>query len=391
MRIALLQQLSNRRGPFVTVSLDVSRDDESASREIERRWHDLCRTAAKAGAPGSLLDTIADLLLSTTGASGRVGRLVVADADGVALDLVLPGRPARDEVVYGPAPHLLPAYRALRTAVPYLLAEVDRAGADITVVDALGSSTDHVEVQGSHDVVHKVPGGQLSQRRMQARAEDSWAHNAAEVARELEGLIAARRPAIVLLAGDVVAVTEVLDAASGQLKELAVRLTSGGRARGASAGALAAEIQGVLADHLHAGRADLLDRYAQAEGRQQGAVQSLGDVVDAARRVQVEELLLHDDPTSTHQLWIGEEPIQLGLREEEVRALGASKPQRVRADTALIWALVNGDSGVTLLDPDQRELADGVGALLRWSDRSTPHDGVPSMPGHGDHTGAHHR
>ena len=318
MRIALLQQLSNRRGPFVTVSLDVSRDDESASREIERRWHDLCRTAAKAGAPGSLLDTIADLLLSTTGASGRVGRLVVADADGVALDLVLPGRPARDEVVYGPAPHLLPAYRALRTAVPYLLAEVDRAGADITVVDALGSSTDHVEVQGSHDVVHKVPGGQLSQRRMQARAEDSWAHNAAEVARELEGLIAARRPAIVLLAGDVVAVTEVLDAASGQLKELAVRLTSGGRARGASAGALAAEIQGVLADHLHAGRADLLDRYAQAEGRQQGAVQSLADVVDATRRVQVEELFLHDDPTSTHQLWIGEEPIQLGLREEEV-------------------------------------------------------------------------
>ena len=63
----------------------------------------------------------------------------------------------------------------------------------------------------------------------------------------------------------------------------------------------------------------------------------------------------------------------------------------MRADTALIWALVNGDSGVTLLDPDQRELADGVGALLRWSDRSTPHDGVPSMPGHGDHTGAHHR
>jgi hypothetical protein len=38
---------------------------------------------------------------------------------------------------------------------------------------------------------------------------------------------------------------------------------------------------------------------------------------------------------------------------------------------------------VTLLDPDGPALRNGIGAVLRWSDRSTPHDGVPSMPGHG--------
>ena len=37
-----------------------------------------------------------------------------------------------------------------------------------------------------------------------------------------------------------------------------------------------------------------------------------------------------------------------------------------------------------LLDLGSLEhLADGVGALLRWSDESTPRSRVPSMPGHG--------
>lgn len=391
MRIPLLQHLSNRRGPFVTVSIDITRTDESAAREIELRWQELRRSASTKGVAQNLLDAIGGTLLASTGLSGPHGRLVVADPDGIALDLVLPQRPVRNEVLYGPAPHLLPAFRALQGTIPYLLAEVDRTGADITVVDLLGTDADHLHVQGTHDVVHKVPGGQTSGRRMQGRAEDSWARNAAEVAKELDALVAHHRPSAVLLAGDVTAVGDVVDAAGGQLKELAVRLTSGGRASGASADALAAEVKSVLAEQKRAANSALLDRFNTAEGRQEAAVQSLDDVVDAARRVQIEELLLHDNPMSTLKLWVGDEPGQLGSREADVRALGATDPQQVRADIALVWALVYGDSGITLLDPDQRDLEDGVGALLRYADRSTPHDEIYSMPGHGTNKGAHHR
>jgi len=88
---------------------------------------------------------------------------------------------------------------------------------------------------------------------------------------------------------------------------------------------------------------------------------------------------------------VGDQPFELGVSADDVRSLGVSDPTRVRADTALVWAVVSADSGVTLLDPDQRDLADGVGALLRWSDRSTPHDAVPSMPGHGIEPGLPHR
>ena len=191
---------------------------------------------------------------------------------------------------------MLPAFRALAETVPYLLASIDRTGADITVVDALGASVDTVEVQGSHDVVHKVAGGQMSGRRIQARAEDSWERNAAEVARELEELISRHHPAVVLLDGDAVAVSHLLDAAGGRLKELAVRLKYGGRGSGASTKSRDAEIAGVLVGQRRAANAALMDRFGTEEGRQEAAVQGLESVVDAARRAQIGELLLHDDP-----------------------------------------------------------------------------------------------
>jgi hypothetical protein len=391
MRISPLQELSGRVGPFVSVAVDVSRNDETAARELADRWADLDRELAAAGAAEHLRKPIGEVVLEPTGRPGSVGRLLVADADGIALDLVLPSRPARDQAVYGPIPLLLPAFRALGDSLPYLLAEVDRTGADITVVNALGVNTDRLEVQGSHDVIHRVAGGQLSGKRLQHRAEDSWERNAAEVAGELEELIGKHRPAVVILDGDSVAVGHVIDAAGGRLRELAVRLKSGARADGASVTARDAEITGVLVQQRRSLRADLMDRFGIEEGRQQAAVQGLDSVVDAARRAQIQDLLLHDDPQSTHQVWVGSAPGQLGLTRDEVLTLGAAEPVKVRADNALVWAAINSDAGVTLLDPDDRALSDGIGALLRWSDLSTPHDAIPSMPGHGTNKGAHHR
>ena len=107
------------------------------------------------------------------------------------------------------------------------------------------------------------------------------------------------------------------------------------------------------------------------------------DVVAVARAGQIDELLLTDDPSSTNHLWVGDQPLALGQTESDVAALGSKRVRRTRADTALVWAVVRADAGVTLLDPDQSGLRDGIGAVLRWADRSTPHDAAPSMSGHG--------
>lgn len=382
MRIPTLQQLPSDAATYVTVCLDVTRTTESAGHEIEKRWDRLRRTLLDSGAAPELLDRMAGRVAAPTGRSGAAGRLVVCADDAVALDLVLPARPIRDEAVAGPAPHLVPVFRALADRVPYVLAEVDRTGADITVVDEWGTGAQET-VDGDHDVIHKVPGGGLSHRRIQARVEDSWARNAAEVAAELDRITARHRPATVLLGGDPVAVTDVLDTAGDAVTRIAGRLRSGHRADGASTESRDAEIAGEIVRIARARRAEWLDRFGTQEGRQAAAVQSLPDVVAAARAGQIAELLLADDPSSTHHLWVGDQPLALGETESEVRALGSPVGRRTRADTALVWAVVRADAGVTLLDPDQSGLRDGIGAVLRWSDRSTPHDAAPSMPGHG--------
>ena len=392
MRAAVLQQLSGRRGPFVSVSMDVSRNAETSARETELRWQGHERELLRRQAPPAMVELAGPAVLATTGRAGAVGRLVVVDPDGIALDLVLPQPPAREEAVIGPAPQLLPVFRALRDRSSYLLAEVDRTGADVVMVDAFGATEQDLEVHGSHDVVHRVPGGQTSQRRIQARAEDSWERNAAEIAGALDGLVSRHHPGVVFLAGDPVTVADLLTGAGRRLTRLAVVLRSGGRADGASAVARDQELRASLAVRQRAVRRDLLDRFGAAEGRQQDALQGFDDVVDAVRRAQVAELFLRDDPSSAARtLWVGGEPLQLAANRGEVVSMGFGQPVQTRADAALLWALVHSDAGITLLDPEDPDLADGVGALLRWSDRSTPHDGVPSMPGHGVHSSSHHR
>jgi hypothetical protein len=126
----------------------------------------------------------------------------------------------------------------------------------------------------------------------------------------------------------------------------------------------------------------VVDRFREAEGRQDVAVQGLSAVLDTLRRGQVEELLLHDDPTSPLKLWVGRAPGAVAERRSELEAMGEQDPQQVRAGAALVWAVLSTDAGITLVD-DRAQVAEGVAALLRWSDRSTPHDALPSMPGHG--------
>jgi hypothetical protein len=162
-----------------------------------------------------------------------------------------------------------------------------------------------------------------------------------------------------------------------------VRIDGGGRAAGLSAETVHDAVEKALARHLAERDGAVVDAFAGARGRQREAVQGLDSVVDVLRRAQVAQLLLHDDPTSDATLWVGDKPLEIGLTRAEVTALGVAHPVEVPASAALVWALLGSGSGITLVDPAQVRLTGGIGALLRWTDGSTPHDGAPSMPGHG--------
>jgi hypothetical protein len=402
MRMDWASGLSGTTGPYATVATDASRNEEDSARENQLRWEGHARRLTELGAPDDVVKALGDTVTAPTHRGGRHGRLTVATSDGVVLDLVLPGPPVRESSLWGPVPQLLPAARVLRDHLTYVLAEVDSAGGEIHVVTPWGEVTQ--DVQGDHDELHAVPGGGWSHRRYRSRVEDSIARNADEVARVLADVVRDTRPELVLLAGEPKSVSELLDGAPGEIRSRAVRLQRGSRAAKDGEGALDAEIAAVVAERLRQRRAEVLDRFAGGEARQDSAVQSLPDVVGALQRGQVDELLLVDDPSSDLTLWATGQPGQLALDRADLAAMGVADDAReVRADAAISWALAGTGAGITIFDaapedpalegdPDPASrpprLRDGIGAVLRWDDRSTPHDAAPSMPGHGEPAGA---
>jgi hypothetical protein len=94
-------------------------------------------------------------------------------------------------------------------------------------------------------------------------------------------------------------------------------------------------------------------------------------VVAALQRGQVDTVLLVDDPSSTAQLWIGPEPLQVSVDRGELEAMGVVDPQQIRADAALVRAIVCSDAALVFAAPDEVLADGGVAALLRYADAGT--------------------
>ena len=277
-----------------------------------------------------------------------------------------------------------PAVRALSSSVSHVVVRIDRTGADIELHCGIdGPEGVVVKVEGDHDDLTQVKTGGTAQGRFEARIQDSWEHNAVSVAEELDRIVRAHKPQVVLLAGEEHTASYLESHASPELRHVLVRSSVGGRAEGASDQVLREATAATLAATRAEVEARVVGRYEEQTGRAEAASEGLEPVVDVLQRAQVEELLLVEGREHDQELWVGEDGLQLGVTRDDVEALGAAEPQLVPADDALIWAAVCSRAGVTLLDPAQANPADGVGALLRWSDESTPRSRFPSMPGHG--------
>ncbi len=385
MKLEALKALIAHDGPLTTVSMDVTRGDEVGDRDLRNRWQSLRRSLEAQGAPPSTLDAVADLVVRPTHVPGPHGRLLVVgetpDGLEVVLDRVLAAAPPRDEAVHGAVPPLLPAAQAVDEAVRYLLVEVDRSGADLTwsgVELPAEEISDHVE--GGHDLVHKVRTGDWwHSRRTAARIEDSWERNAQVVAAELDRVVLAHRPEIVLLTGDVRAVAMIRDAVGHAVAEILVEVPGGSRADGVKEDVFAARLHEVVDGYRARRRLTVLDRLREGLGRGDGAVTELGDVVEVLRRGQVSDLVIATDGTPAiagRMLWVGPGALELATRRSELAGLGVADGDmhEMRADVAVLRAAVAQDSGVTFDLTGAVHLVDGVGAVLRWSDPATPHE-----------------
>ena len=389
MELHWLKPLLGRPAPFVTVHLDATRADASGDEEVAGRWRALRRELERAGATSRVLDAIEGRVTRPTGVVGPHGRVVIADAADVVVDRVLREPPARSTAVLDAVPVLLPAVRAADELTRYVLVEIDRQGADLTWSDGTGVRDGRREVvDGDHDVLHKVRegGSGRQQRRVQTRAEDSWERNAETVATDLDRQVAERGPEVVVVTGDVRAVALLCEAVGTRVRELIVEVPGGSRSDGVNQPAFDLRVAEVLRAH-RARRSDaVLDRFRGELGRANAAVTAVEDVVPVLQRGQVAELVLHealtlpDSALAGRTLWVGPEPLQIAMSEGDLASLGVDSGARtMRADAALVRAALGQDAGLTIATDGSVDLVDGIGALLRWSDDSTPSEAVPSQ------------
>lgn len=372
MHLDWLRPLTHVEGPYATATLDASRIDPATSDRPEEIWATGRRHLEQLGASAATLDAMEESALGPTGRGGELTRVVCGASGRLLLDLTFAGRPVRQKTSFSAAPHLMPLLRGLDAQEPYAVVRVDRAGADIELVAITGTVLEGIDVTGEHDVIRKVSLGGTGERRIQARAEDSWKHNAGEVAHALDSLVRREKPAVVFVAGDERAMGLLEEQASPDARERIVRLATGGRAKGVSREAEAEAIDAELARHRETRQQQLRDDYEAARATTGRAVDGLAAVVEAIRKAQVETLLIRDDPSSDQTLQVGEGATLIGLTTADARQAGGAEPTTDRADAVLLWSLA-ATGGAACLADASLDLRDGVGAILRWDDDSTSH------------------
>jgi hypothetical protein len=410
MKIDWLKPLVGRPGPFATVYLDATPSAEAGDRDVANRWRAVRRSLERQSAPGDVLDELEAAVLRPTRAAGAHGRVLIASGGGVAVDRVLRNPPAVATGVWLPVPVLLQAALAADEAVDAWCVAVDRSGADFWPCDAGGRASGAREsFTGPDDEVSKTSSPGTKRATIESRAEDSWGRNAEAVAAEIDRRVAERNPELVVLTGDVRAVKLVRAALGQEAARRTVEVAGGGRGPGVRAADFAASVEDALDSYRERRREVVLAEYRQDQGREEGAVSSVDDVVAVLSRGQVKALVLAEqialDAASAlagsgdagggagglngllggRTLWIGPDPMHIASTRGELEDLGVSEGlEELPATSALLRAAIAQDAGLTFAPEGSVELVDGVGATLRWHDDGTPKEVAATMSGDGE-------
>jgi len=238
----------------------------------------------------------------------------------------------------------------------------DRRGADIAAIRRERPPIE-LEAGDAEDPIRKVHAGGWSQRRYQQRAENTWEHNARNVAEEVARLAERVDARIVVVAGDVRAIELLREDLPS---EIVARLEGvpGGRAEDGSAAAFHRAVDEAVASAVRQDREALLDLFAQELGQRDRAVQGVARTLRALSMAQVDVLLIRDEPRDDRTVWFGSEPTQVAADRSDLRELGLeTAAEGPLVDTAIRAALGTG-AGILVL-PSGEGPDEGIGAILR--------------------------
>jgi hypothetical protein len=365
MDLTRLRPVYEHDGPYLTVHAEVGRATQDAAAQLDARWTTIRHELEHRGVPAGLVSDIGDRLHENPHAPGEVRRTIVAAGDEVLLDDVQIGHSHWPEVLdQGDLPDLTGWLGMEERAIPFLVVVADRTGADIDVHRALSKPTaEHETVTGETFYITKVPQGDWAQKQFQQTAEDSWQHNAREVADAVRTLARRHRPRAVFVAGEVRAraeVTKALEESDPEPLGQIIQLESGGRGAGASSEAMRHEIRAKLAELERTADAEVAAELDRVRGQGAGGAAGIEQVLDALAQHQVERLVI--DPAALSEKVVHPKD-HVGL----LLPPTAAEADELPADRVLVAAASLSGAEISLL-PSSMSHGGGAAALLRWAE-----------------------
>jgi hypothetical protein len=320
------------------------------------------------GAPAAAMHELRDRLLHAPVAPRTLA--MFASSDGVMLhEELLPDTVLDDRVGFTAPAEVLAVLAHDQERPPFVHVVIDRSGADLTYSAGAGAALRHAVVVGTDDEIERnAPGGRsgLSQSRYQRRAEDSWKHNAAQVADAVIACAAKVGAQALVLSGDVRAV-QLLEHRLPEEPALFVRHISGSRSADGSQAARGARLSDALHDVAQAQTQHLIqvfEAYLDPAGH---AVQGVEATVHALAADRVATLLIAAD-VPDREVWFGADGTAVWPHEGSAAlADGPVRAGRL-VDVAVRSALLTG-ARVRVIPPDTPGTpADGIGALCRYAE-----------------------
>ncbi|MGW7254394.1 baeRF2 domain-containing protein [Streptomyces sp. NPDC054834] len=370
MDLAFLNPLYEQSGPWASVYVDTSRHAEDTPHELHLTAQAMGRELREQGSDDATCRAVEEAIEALGHSPDPHGRALFARHGEVTLDPVLAHAPPGNRAVWAPLPRVAPLLDLAGEDPLAIVSYIDRRGADFELRSALGRRKAGAVVGRQHPI-HRTSSADWSERHFQLKVENTWEHNAAEIADALAVCQDETRADLLILVGDERERREVHERLPKRLHARVVESEHGTGSR-----LLDDEVEQVRVAHVRHRIEAELDRFRAArapdgEGRV-GAVEGVPGLVEAAREHRLEELLIRPDGPDVHrEVWIGEDPDQLAVRRTELQVLGEQNSWSARADDALLRSAVTTDAAAlsvaaVLEGTGDDTPAGGLGALLRW-------------------------
>ncbi|MGC2997020.1 Vms1/Ankzf1 family peptidyl-tRNA hydrolase [Streptomyces sp. G35A] len=379
MQLSFLGPLFDRSGPWATVYFDPAQNDESGAKRRELSVREACRTLEQEGADAATVQVVHDALMDIGPAEDPAGRVIFAAGGEVVLSHRLSRPPQRQIACWAPLPRLTPLLELSGQDPSCLVAYIDRTGADFELRGAAGPQ-DAGHVEGRQQPMRRTPSADWSERHFELKVENTWEHNAGEIAQALGSAYEECGADLVVLVGDPRERPAVYERLPEAVREVTVETEHGGRAAGSSSAPLEEAIERARQQYTRRRVEEVLDRFRAGRvgtDRPTDAIEGVPALVEAAREHRIDTLLIRPDgPELGRETWVGADPDQLATRRTDAQTLGESDPISVRADDALLRSAAVTAADVLIVPPPDEGGPDvpagGLGALLRWAYEPTP-------------------